>query len=146
MDRFSKMTVAATIGAAFLTAMPMAAIAKDKGNGNGNGNGHGARGKVVQHVNVRQHTHNAPVYGVHCPPGLAKKSPACVPPGQAKKGLVVGDHVNLDLVHIITRPGLYGLGEPSAGRYAIVDGRLLRIDSQTGQILSFIRLVDAILD
>ena len=23
----------------------------------------------------------------HCPPGLAKKSPACVPPGQAKKGV-----------------------------------------------------------
>lgn len=22
----------------------------------------------------------------HCPPGLAKKTPACVPPGQAKKG------------------------------------------------------------
>lgn len=25
--------------------------------------------------------------GRHCPPGLAKKDPACVPPGQAKKGL-----------------------------------------------------------
>lgn len=23
----------------------------------------------------------------HCPPGLAKKNPACVPPGQAKKGV-----------------------------------------------------------
>jgi Ni/Co efflux regulator RcnB len=23
----------------------------------------------------------------HCPPGLAKKEPACVPPGQAKKGV-----------------------------------------------------------
>ena len=22
----------------------------------------------------------------HCPPGLAKKTPACIPPGQAKKG------------------------------------------------------------
>ncbi len=25
--------------------------------------------------------------GKHCPPGLAKKTPACVPPGQAKKGV-----------------------------------------------------------
>ena len=26
--------------------------------------------------------------GARCPPGLAKKSPACVPPGQARNGLV----------------------------------------------------------
>ena len=147
MDRNRKMTVAAAIGAALLAAMPVAADAQGKGNGNGNGNGQGnAKAKVVQHVNMRPSQHTAPVYNVNCPPGLAKKSPACVPPGQAKKGLVVGEYVDLDLVHIITRPGLYGLGEPNDGRYAIVDGRLLRVDSQTGQILSFIRLVDAILD
>lgn len=28
----------------------------------------------------------------HCPPGLAKKSPACVPPGQAKKGVRYEDN------------------------------------------------------
>ena len=29
----------------------------------------------------------------HCPPGLAKKSPACVPPGQAKKLFNVGQRL-----------------------------------------------------
>ena len=27
----------------------------------------------------------------HCPPGLAKKTPTCVPPGQAKKGVRTDD-------------------------------------------------------
>ena len=29
--------------------------------------------------------------GKHCPPGLAKKTPACVPPGLAKKGVTAED-------------------------------------------------------
>lgn len=29
--------------------------------------------------------------GKHCPPGLAKKTPACVPPGLAKKGVTADD-------------------------------------------------------
>jgi hypothetical protein len=32
----------------------------------------------------------------HCPPGLAKKSPACVPPGQAKKGARADDRYERD--------------------------------------------------
>ena len=81
-----------------------------------------------------------------CPPGLAKKSPACVPPGQAKKDMV-GSVVRWNDVHIVTRPGLYGLGDPPSGqRYAVVDGRLVRVDRDTGRILSILRLVDAILD
>lgn len=31
--------------------------------------------------------------GKKCPPGLAKKSPACVPPGLAKKGVTRDDYV-----------------------------------------------------
>lgn len=82
-----------------------------------------------------------------CPPGLAKKDPACLPPGQAKKGIGVGQIVDLDRVHVISRPGLYGLGSAPAGqRYAIVNGRLVRVDRDTGRILSILRVVDAILD
>lgn len=51
-----------------LLAVPT--LAPAKGNGHGNGNGH----KV---------TASGPASA--CPPGLAKKSPACVPPGLAKK-------------------------------------------------------------
>lgn len=83
----------------------------------------------------------------NCPPGLAQKDPPCVPPGQAKKGRSVGNVVDWDTVHVVTRPGLYGLSDPPSGqRYAIVDGRLVRVDGQTSKILSVIRLVDAILD
>lgn len=83
-----------------------------------------------------------------CPPGLAKKDPACVPPGQARKGgVVVGDRIDWDRAHIVTRPGLYGLAVPPQGqRYAVVDGRLVRIDEQSARILSIVRLVDALLD
>ena len=81
-----------------------------------------------------------------CPPGLAKKSPACVPPGQARNGLV-GRVVDWRDVHVVRKPGLYGLAQaPSGQNYAIVDGRLVRIDSRTAKVLSIIRTVDAILD
>ena len=84
--------------------------------------------------------------GARCPPGLAKKSPACVPPGQARNGLV-GRVVDWRDVHVVRKPGLYGLAQaPSGQNYAIVDGRLVRIDSRTAKVLSIIRTVDAILD
>ena len=51
---------------ALVVAVPMA-VAQGNGNGNGKGNARNA----------------APVAG-HCPPGLAKKNPPCVPPGQAR--------------------------------------------------------------
>ena len=82
----------------------------------------------------------------HCPPGLAKKNPPCVPPGQARQA-AVGSVIDLGGVHLVSRPGLYGLGEPPKGqRYAIMNGRLVRVDRDTGRILSIIRIVDAILD
>lgn len=85
-----------------------------------------------------------------CPPGLAAKSPACQPPGQARKsrqGGLIGQVIPPSRLHIVTNPGFYGLGNPPAGdSYAIVDGRLVRIDSQTRRVLSIIRLIDKILD
>ena len=84
--------------------------------------------------------------GARCPPGLAKKSPACVPPGQARNGLV-GRVMNWRDVHLVRKPGLYGLAEaPRGQRYAIIDGRLVGIDASTAKVLSVIRTVDAILD
>jgi hypothetical protein len=100
---------------------------------------------------------------VFCPPGLAKKSPACVPPGQAKKAgrvengpyiLHIGDHsyrigdrlVERDY-HYVTRPALYGLDPLTDGsRYVIAGNSLLRVDNDTLALLALIRAVDAILD
>ena len=39
-----------------------------------------------------------------CPPGLAKKDPACVPPGQARKGWHRGDYVGDRDYHRIRYP------------------------------------------
>ncbi|AUH33981.1 hypothetical protein [Paracoccus tegillarcae] len=91
------------------------------------------------------------VLAANCPPGLAKKDPPCVPPGQAKaatkRALAVGDTLEFGAIHVISQPGLYGLGSPPPGnRYAIVNSRLVRIDARTGRLLSVIRMVNAVLD
>lgn len=149
--------------AALIAALPFAALADKPANAGKNGHA-----KVEQKVKHKgNHAQKAalprkaaqrdgavpvvvgdPVRVVqNCPPGLAKKDPACIPPGQAKKRIGAGTVIDWRDVHVITRPGLYGLTDPPAGqRYAIVDGRLVRVDRDSSKILSIIRLVDAILD
>lgn len=69
-----------------------------------------------------------------------------MPPGQARHGLV-GRVLDRNRIHLVRKPGLYGLAEaPDGQRYAIVDGRLVRIDAGSAKVLSVIRAVDAILD
>lgn len=85
-----------------------------------------------------------------CPPGLAKKSPPCVPPGLAKQGARVfapGDYVGGYAYHRIRYPDRYALPPLAPGeRYIIVGDQLLRVREDTYQVLSLIRLVQAILD
>ena len=114
--------------AAFAFAAP--ALAKP---GNGHGNGHGKG-----HGNAVAYGESGPVgYGAGgCPPGLAKKNPPCVPPGQAKKLYGVGQRLPL------------GYGSPYAynqipndlrsryglspyGSYYYGDGYLYRVDPKT---------------
>lgn len=113
--------------------------------------GHAAAPAKVTPARAQAHDRRAQAMRVrderaHCPPGLAKKSSACVPQGQARSGLV-GRVVDWRDVHVVRKPGLYGLAQaPSGQNYAIVNGRLVRIDSRTAKVLSVIRTVDAILD
>lgn len=131
------------IGAALIAVLPLAALA-DKPAHAGKG-GHGA--SKAQTVAPKARTGKRIAQANGCPPGLAKKDPACLPPGQARKGVAVGRVVDRSEVHLISRPGLYGLAEAPAGsRYAIVDGRLVRISKDSYKILSVLRAVDAILD
>jgi len=59
----------------------------------------------------------------------------------------VGDPVDDARLHTVSRPGLYGIGNAPAGsRYGVIDGALIRYDSDTMQILSVIRQVDFIPD
>jgi hypothetical protein len=95
-----------------------------------------------------------------CPPGLAKKSPPCVPPGQAKK--FYGwqddhDHDHYDDVHYIRvgdiiddrfvfvpDPYRYGLN-PDYYYYQALD-RIFRVDPDTRRVIAVIGLVDALLN
>lgn len=62
-------------------------------------------------------------------------------------GFDVGDTLPADQIHIVTKPGLYGLGpEPPESKYAVAHGKLIRIDPKTGQVLSILRNQAKILD
>lgn len=86
-----------------------------------------------------------------CPPGLAKKSPACVPPGQAKKhgyrSLHRGDRIDRYDYSWLRDYDRYGLPRPPRGqRYYVVDDRIYRVDQDTYEILDFVRALGALLD
>ncbi len=79
-----------------------------------------------------------------CPPGLAKKGPACVPPGQAKNGgYRVGDRITGDYV-VIRDPGRWGL-TPGETYYRVGD-QVLRVDRDTKLVLDLIGTAAAILN
>lgn len=139
------------LAAALILAMPVGAAFADPPAHAKGGKGN-AKNKAPHATVIKREVRREPRINVagNCPPGLAKKNPPCVPPGQAKKGrggISIGDIINWDLAHAVTRPGLYGLSNPPSGnRYAIVDGRLVRVNRDNGKILSILRVVDAILD
>ena len=52
----------------------------------------------------------------------------------------VGDTVNLEQVDIVEEPEVYGLGlSPAGNRYAIIDNLLVRLNPDTGKVLSILR-------
>lgn len=86
----------------------------------------------------------------HCPPGLAKKSPACVPPGQARKrrdprrGDRIDDYDDYAWLHDYDRYDLPRL--PRGQRYYVVGNRVYRVNQDTYEILDFVRALGAILN
>ena len=90
-----------------------------------------------------------------CPPGLAKKSVPCVPPGQAKKGIAdpydrlrVGDRYDhdryrYDRIRDYDRWNLPPIGR-NEGYYR--DGHVVyRVDEETRRVLAMMRLAQIIL-
>jgi hypothetical protein len=78
----------------------------------------------------------------HCPPGLAKKSPPCVPPGQAKKykiGSVLPDGVVYSPV-----PPAWGLHAPDGYQYVKVDKDVLLISEASKKIIDAVTLLSAV--
>ncbi|MFN3524901.1 MAG: hypothetical protein ACK4YU_02325 [Paracoccus sp. (in: a-proteobacteria)] len=73
--------------------------------------------------------------------------PAAAAQQTSRPGIAVGDIAPRDQMHLVTRPGAYGLSDPpGTDRYAIVGGQLVRIDGASGKILSALRRVERILD
>lgn len=59
----------------------------------------------------------------------------------------VGDTLSASEVHIITSPGRYGLGPaPDGSRYAVADGKLIRVDPNTLKVQSILRSQSEVLD
>lgn len=105
-------------------------------------------------VHSRKHGHDDHRSAAFCPPGLAKKSPACVPPGQAKAyrddrdhdgryHVRIGDRVDRRFV-LVEDPRRYRL-DPTY-RYYRYGGELYRVDPQTLQVIAILGLVDALLN
>ena len=106
-------------------------VVVDRGRGNDNrtvviDRRDGFRGDVVRVSNFRAIPARGLVAG--CPPGLAKKNPPCVPPGQVRNRYVRYD-----------RPDFWGL-RLGDGRYRYDGGYLLRLGSD-GRIGSYIPLL-----
>lgn len=57
--------------------------------------------------------------------------------------LKVGQRVDAAHIQLVDAPGVYGLSLPPDGnRYAIVAEHVVRVDPQTGKILSILRPID----
>lgn len=86
----------------------------------------------------------ADIVPVNCPPGLAKKNPPCVPPGQARSrgGLRVGDRFDGHFDRVDR--GRFGLPPLRDGEaYVRVGDNILRVDRRERIILD---IVDVILN
>lgn len=111
--------ILATIGAAPLAADP-------------------GRGKGADH----------PRHLSDCPPGLAKKSPPCMPPGQVRKhpphyGNRVGEVLRIGDYVLIRDPGRHDLEQRAGWRYYQGDDRIYRVDGTTHKVLAVLNLIDA---
>lgn len=61
-------------------------------------------------------------------------------PQPAPIRLQIGEPVAADSIHLIERPGLYGVADPAPGmRYAVVGSSLVRIDAATNVVRSIVR-------
>ncbi|MDJ1008594.1 MAG: excinuclease ABC subunit A [Paracoccaceae bacterium] len=80
-----------------------------------------------------------------CPPGLAKKSLACVPPGLARQGVTArewrqGDRLDEDYV-IIRDRWRYDLPDLRDGEaYVPVGDAILRVERETLQVIALVGL------
>ncbi len=84
-----------------------------------------------------------------CPPGLAKKNPPCIPPGQAKKygiGQTIPENEWSEYEEYLLWEKL-GLPRPGEGEsYYMIGDQLLLLDRKTGQLINVIDALDELLN
>ena len=115
--------------AATIAALPAAADAQ----GRGHGRGHGANA-----------VHGNQYGGAPCPPGLARRNPPCIPPGQARHLYNVGQRLPSDIGGLL---GFGGLPLDLRNRYDIPQGyRYLYRDNSVYVVDPRTRLVQSIID
>ena len=83
-----------------------------------------------------------------CPPGLTKKTPRCVPPGQAKHLFNVGQRVPFGYRGLLGYDALpgdlrhhYGSGLDPYSRYIYRDDYLYRVDPRTMVVSEILRAI-----
>ncbi len=156
MNSITKLTF---LTVAILTTLPNAALAEKGGNGHGKGNKDG----YEKNYNYNRHDGDkvtiniltddrriirdyiASDYTRHCPPGLAKKRPACVPPGQAKKWRK-GYPLPHDVVFVpVPDDLLVHLHPVPAGyQYVRVDKDILLIGEASKKVIDAVTLLSAV--
>lgn len=112
------------------------------GHGHKHKHGHGHDDKHLGHYVSRNYR--------HCPPGLARKTPACVPPGHARKadiryGRKVGDRLRANDYVLVRDYRPYDLKRDANWNYYRDDNRIFRVDNDTQQILAIFDLARALL-
>lgn len=127
MTRMTMSSVATLVAATLAFSAPPALAGPGKGNGKG-----------PHHAHLAQ--------AGHCPPGLAKKNPPCVPPGQARQGASgprVGDVLRIGDYVLIRDPARHDLRTSPDWRYYRDGNRAYRIDPETRRVLAVVELIDA---
>ncbi len=144
MTRLSTLAATAIVIAA-LGALPAVA-------GPGRGHGNGPHAKHQAHHQAQHHRdrdarrgHGPRIAG--CPPGLARKNPPCVPPGQARNQVRYGDRVG-DVLRVgdfivIRDPRRYDLPQRPGWDYYRDNDRIYRVDSATRRVLAIQELIEA---
>lgn len=113
----------------------------------GNGKGHGRHAGKHEQREGRGPERDIRVRHVSdCPPGLARKNPPCVPPGQAGRGhdgIRVGDVLRTGDYVVLRDPRRYDLETRRGWDYYRDNNSIYRVDSYTRKILAVINLIDA---
>lgn len=157
------MLAATALVCAALGAAPALAKKEGKGQGHGHGKSSGitwsgnsearTAGKTDGKVKVWVGEKDRDVlrqyvlghYAKNCPPGLAKKNPPCIPPGQAKK-FAAGAYLPKDIGFSIVPGSIVArlTPPPAGGMYVRVDRDVYLIDQATRKILDAVLLFSAV--